>query len=580
MTSPATGEVLVLAYGREMAALPIIRSLGRRGVPVTLGFVMPHSLARESRYLHRQLGMPDPIYNVRRWVEWLKQHLAENRYDAVFPAGDSTIVPLHYSRKEFSSSPPILMANEGEYELSYNKLNTIEAAIRFGVPVPATVELHHESEMEAVLGKKLNFPLILKPYTSKMVKDNRVVFLSVAAVEGESDFREKAKWLLRHGPVLVQDVCRGHEVGQEFLLKEGEVVAECQHERIHEQFGGGMGCYRCTAHMDPVLRERSLSLLRTVSWSGVATVEYLTEGRQPPVLMEINGRFWGSLPLQIAAGVDYPWLWLQMVKGNALPPQGAYPAPIYSRNLERDLAWIRKNLRTRRSGPLVRRVSAWKIATEILHVFAGREHFDELTLDDPRPGLRLLSSLRQRAWRKAALALLRLPMMNGWYVKRSARRLKKAGRIVVLCTGNTCRSPFLAEYLRQRAAQLSLSLPSVRSRGFLQLDGTPSSALAVQAAQPFAVDLSAHAAKGLCHEKPENGDVYVLVEPGHAEELSAWHGRPRPKVIYWGLLDAKLRSAVIPDPDQSDLDTYRRVYEQIQRASERILREIRRIEGK
>ncbi|MBU1985067.1 ATP-grasp domain-containing protein, partial [bacterium] len=541
MTPASQGDVLVLAYGHEMPALAIIRSLGRKGVPVTLGFVSPHSLARESRYVHRQLPMPDPIYNVQRWIEWLRKHLAENPYEAVFPVGDSTIVPLHYFRKEFSPPPPILMANEREYIFSYNKLETIRAAIRLGVPIPRTVELHQESEIEQVLASvEKDFPLILKPYTSKLIKDNRVVFLQVAVAEGKDEFREQAKRLLTNGPILVQEACRGHEVGQEFLLKNGEVVAECQHERIHEQFGGGMGCYRCTAPMDPTLRERSLSLLRTVSWSGVATVEYLTEGGNPPILMEINGRFWGSLPLQIAAGVDYPWLWLQMVKGRDLPPPGAYPAPIYSRNLERDLVWIRKNLRTRRSGPLARRVSGWKIATEVLHVFSGREHFDELTRDDPRPGKWFLSSLLKRIRRKMAFTLLRLPLMNGGYVRRSARRLKQAGRIVVVCKGNTCRSPFLAEYFRQRTAQLGIHLAPVHSRGLLQHDGTPSPEIAILTAKTFAVDLTSHTSKQLAGDERDGSDVFILVDPSHVEELFAWHGQPCPQVVFWGLLDEEL----------------------------------------
>lgn len=46
--------------------------------------------------------------------------------------------------------------------------------------------------------------------------------------------------------------------------------------------------------MDEALYERTINLLDAFGWSGVAMVEYKVDERSgEPVLMEINGRFWG-----------------------------------------------------------------------------------------------------------------------------------------------------------------------------------------------------------------------------------------------------------------------------------------------
>jgi hypothetical protein len=45
-------------------------------------------------------------------------------------------------------------------------------------------------------------------------------------------------------------------------------------------------------------------------------------------LMEINPKFWGSLDLAIAAGVDFPWLAVQLARGEPIPAVFEYPVGV------------------------------------------------------------------------------------------------------------------------------------------------------------------------------------------------------------------------------------------------------------
>ena len=50
--------------------------------------------------------------------------------------------------------------------------------------------------------------------------------------------------------------------------------------------------------LDPVLTEHSLSLLRAIGREGIAMVEFKHDRHaQRPLLMEVNGRYWGSIGL-------------------------------------------------------------------------------------------------------------------------------------------------------------------------------------------------------------------------------------------------------------------------------------------
>ena len=85
--------------------------------------------------------------------------------------------------------------------------------------------------------------------------------------------------------------------------------------------------------------EATLKLLQRVKWHGVAMVEFKVEkSSRRPLLMEINGRFWGSLQLALDAGVNFPLLLLNMAMGNpATLPENGYRIGVKSRWLLGDL---------------------------------------------------------------------------------------------------------------------------------------------------------------------------------------------------------------------------------------------------
>ena len=65
----------------------------------------------------------------------------------------------------------------------------------------------------------------------------------------------------------------------------------------------------------PHLVNMGKTLLQSIGYSGIAEIEFVIDRRNnEPKLMEINPRFWGSLPGGISSGVDFPYLLYKMVK--------------------------------------------------------------------------------------------------------------------------------------------------------------------------------------------------------------------------------------------------------------------------
>jgi predicted ATP-grasp superfamily ATP-dependent carboligase len=76
--------------------------------------------------------------------------------------------------------------------------------------------------------------------------------------------------------------------------------------------------------MHTELLHKSEELLRLIGWSGVAMVEYRLDAHSGrAVLMEINGRFWGSYPLAMHSGAGFALLTHAIALGLAPGPMPA-----------------------------------------------------------------------------------------------------------------------------------------------------------------------------------------------------------------------------------------------------------------
>jgi len=94
-------------------------------------------------------------------------------------------------------------------------------------------------------------------------------------------------------------------------------------------------------------------------------------------------------------------------------------------------------------------------------------------------------------------------------------------RILVVCSGNICRSPMVAEYLRHRAAASGLDQLLVDSAGTLGIEDQPAAPEAIETLREIGLDLSGHRSKGIAETDLLSSDVVLGMEPAHLESLDA-----------------------------------------------------------
>jgi hypothetical protein len=79
--------------------------------------------------------------------------------------------------------------------------------------------------------------------------------------------------------------------------------------------GAGASCRAVSVPVDPELAARAAALLAGLGWFGLAELQFLVPADGIPRLIDLNGRFYGSLALAVAAGANLPATWAALATG-------------------------------------------------------------------------------------------------------------------------------------------------------------------------------------------------------------------------------------------------------------------------
>jgi predicted ATP-grasp superfamily ATP-dependent carboligase len=381
-------RVLILD-GHSSAALAFTRSAGRAGHWVAVG-ANPgvFAVAKLSRYCNLGFSYPVSTENVQAFVEATLKFVKHQAVDLVVPITDWTIVPLSEHREHFGSCQ-VALPSRASVELASDKYQTLQVAKSLGIRIPPTWLIESQRDLQSP--PSTPFPLVVKDRFSVRWLDGRAVFGGVAYVYSREELEHKVTdRLAAAGDVLVQEFVAGVGIGFSCFIANDDVRIPFQWKRIREvdPRGSASSCRESSA-LDEKIESDSSELIRRLGFDGIAMVEYKkVAGQADPVLMEINGRPWGSIALPIASGVDYPRYLIDWYLTGALPPKDqSYRAGVTCRRMVGELTHL-SNLRVGRPAnwPLPF-PNFWSSLVRVAVPWYPGMHYDDLWLSDPKPGL-------------------------------------------------------------------------------------------------------------------------------------------------------------------------------------------------
>ncbi|HEY1658742.1 MAG TPA: hypothetical protein VGG14_10380 [Candidatus Sulfotelmatobacter sp.] len=320
-------NVLVLD-GNQNQAVASVRSLARAGHAVWAGEAASWSKAGWSRASSGTLRYPSPQLQVEAFIAALANFVREWPGTLVLPMTEATTLPVSRYRETLTSAgAQLILPDHRDVLRAFDKEETTRLAASLGIPTPATtVVLTREQARD--LAPAIQYPVVLKPRASEELAPDGMVRTggrpSYAGNAAQFD-EAYAEISARSSAVLVQEFIGGEGTGYFALMHHGDLRAEFAHRRIRDVHPSGSGSsLRVSIEPDPEIRKSSLEILSALHWHGPAMVEYRKQAGSSPVFIEVNGRFWNSLPLACYAGMDFPALLARMAEFGDIEPGVGY----------------------------------------------------------------------------------------------------------------------------------------------------------------------------------------------------------------------------------------------------------------
>lgn len=382
---------ILVTDGEQRSALAVVRALGCAGHRVTVCSTRSKCLAGASRYAAQVVRVPDPLRDPSSFIEHLSLIVRQSNIDVVLPMTDASMLAVLESAKQLG--PVALPVAELEsYRAVSDKERVLNVAPRFGIAVPVqrTLGLDEAERIEEI---DVPYPAVVKPARSVGEHAGRREHFSVRHARNAAELSNIVRSTHPAAfPLLLQQRVVGPGVGVFLLMWDGEILAAFSHRRLREKPpSGGVSVYRESIAADPELVARSRALLEHFAWRGVGMIEYKIDERTgTPYLMEINGRFWGSLQLAIDAGVDFPSLLLSAAVDGVRAPMPKYRTGVRSRWWWGDVDRLITRLRRSASALALPENSPgkWQSVLEFIRLSDGADRNEILRLDDPWPFVR------------------------------------------------------------------------------------------------------------------------------------------------------------------------------------------------
>lgn len=319
---------ILILDGNQNQAVASVRSLAKAGHRVLVGESATWSKAGLSLYCAGTFQYPAPQKNATVFLRRLIEIVSQEPGILILPMTEATTLPVSQCRSMLlAAGAQLVLPDHSDLLKAFDKDETTRLAASLGVPIPRTV-LIRSAEQAQEFATSISGPVVLKPRSSEELSTTGAVRTGgrpLYARDAREFLQAYSEISQRTSAVLVQDFVPGEGMGYFAIFNQGKLCAEFAHRRIRDVRPTGSGsALRESVEPDPEMRRYALAILTALRWHGVAMVEFRKPVGQPPVFLEVNGRFWHSLALACYAGVDFPRMLAQLAETGEIETPAPY----------------------------------------------------------------------------------------------------------------------------------------------------------------------------------------------------------------------------------------------------------------
>lgn len=367
---------VLVTYGWVRSSYAALRNLEAHGVEVFVADSFRTGMCQASR---KKAGFdlyPSHYDDEEAFVATIVEICARRRIDLIMASHNETEV-LARHRDRLLGALGALLPDPTSSAAFNNKSQAYDLAVAAGILVPKRLAYRDIDELAEELRRTEMDRSVVKLLTGNSSKG---VFHAASADEALAIVRRliAAFNLPPERYPQVEEHVEGDGWGSSALFWQGEKIAGFTHRRLREKIATGGTSTLREARRNPDLEAATEKILGHVGWHGFAMVEFKVCPRTGRFwFIEVNPRLWGSLPLAIAAGVEFPYL------GHLCVTESPAAAKAYAETHPPLEAWRNRWL----LGELTvatKQALKLKLGEAARTLFSGRANgYDDIFLNDP-----------------------------------------------------------------------------------------------------------------------------------------------------------------------------------------------------
>jgi predicted ATP-grasp superfamily ATP-dependent carboligase len=326
--SRSTGLPGAIIIGGDYQGLGIVRSLGRRHIPICI-IDNEHSIAQYSRYTKyhfRVAELQDHSRTIEQIIDIGRRHGLHGW--VLFPTREETVAAFAHHRDQLSKYFRVPTPGWNTVRWAWDKRETYNMARQLGIPVPATWRVGRREDLSTL---PIRFPVAIKP----AIKEHFIYATKAKAWRADDwdqllTLHSRAAAYVGDGEVMIQDYIPGdgqHQFAYCAFFKDGNSIGKLTARRVrqHPPEFGRASTYVETIDM-PELEHLSEKFLRAIDYYGLVELEYKCDPRDGQLrLIDVNARTWGYHSIGAASGVDFPYMLFADQIGAPVESQQAKP---------------------------------------------------------------------------------------------------------------------------------------------------------------------------------------------------------------------------------------------------------------